>query len=104
MENTYSTVEGVTMEKFDIDHVAWLARMDLSGEEKETFGRQLGQILEHAETISSVDTAGVPPTSHPIPVKNVMREDEVEPSLTQEEALSNAPRPEKGAFAVPRII
>ena len=92
------------MEKFDVDHIAWLARLDLSSEEKETFGRQLGQILEHAEIVSSVDTGGVPPTSHPIPVSNVMREDVVTPSLSQEEALSNAPRPERGAFAVPRII
>ena len=92
------------MEKFDVDHVAWLARLDLSTEEKEVFGRQLRQILEHAEVVSSVDTAGVPPTSHPIPVSNVMREDLVTPSLTREEALSNAPRPERGAFAVPRII
>jgi aspartyl-tRNA(Asn)/glutamyl-tRNA(Gln) amidotransferase subunit C len=92
------------MEKFDVDHIAWLARLDLSGEEKETFGRQLGQILEHAEIVSSVDTGGVPPTSRPIPVSNVMREDVVTPSLSQEEALSNAPRPERGAFAVPRII
>ena len=92
------------MEKFDVDHVAWLARLDLSTEEKEVFGRQLRQILEHAEVVSSVDTAGVPPTSHPIPVSNVMREDLVTPSLTREEALSNAPCPERGAFAVPRII
>ena len=92
------------MEKFDVDHVAWLARLDLSREEKEVFGRQLGQVLEHAEIVSSVETGGVPPTSHPIPVSNVMREDVVEPSLSQEEALSNAPRPERGAFAVPRII
>lgn len=92
------------MEKFDVDHVAWLARLDLSSEEKEVFGRQLGQILEHAEIVSSVETEGVPPTSHPIPVSNVMREDVVTPSLSQDEALSNAPRPERGAFAVPRII
>lgn len=92
------------MEKFDVDHVAWLARLDLSSEEKEVFGRQLVQILEHAEIVSSVETEGVPPTSHPIPVSNVMREDVVTTSLSQKEALSNAPRPERGAFAVPRII
>lgn len=92
------------MEKFDVEHVAWLARLELTPEEREVFGRQLRQILEHAEVISSVDTEGVPPTSRPIPVSNVMREDRVTPSLTQEEALSNAPRQERGAFAVPRII
>ena len=92
------------MEKFDIDHVAWLARLELAAGEKEVFGRQLAQILEHAEVISSVDTESVPPTSHPLPVSNVMREDVVTDSLSQQEALSNAPRPERGAFAVPRII
>ncbi len=92
------------MKNIDIDHVAWLARLELASEEKEVFGRQLAQILEHAEVISSVDTEGVPPTFHPIPVSNVMREDVITPSLSQEEALSNAPRPERGAFAVPRII
>ena len=92
------------MEKFDVEHVAWLARLELTPEEREVFGRQLRQILEHADVISSVDTEGVPPTSRPIPVSNVMREDRVTPSLTQEEALSNAPRQERGAFAVPRII
>ena len=50
-----------------------------------------GQILEHAEIVSSVDTGGVPPTSHPIPVSNVMREDEARPSLPREDVLANAP-------------
>lgn len=92
------------MKEIDVEHIAWLARLELTGEEKEAFGRQLGRLLEHAGTISSADTRGVPPTSSPIPISNVLRDDEVEPSLTQEEALSNAPRPERGAFAVPRII
>ncbi len=92
------------MEIFDVDHVAWLSRLELSQEEKEIFGRQLRQILDHAEVIKSVDTSGVSPTYHPIPLKNVMRDDLVFPSLSQEEALSNAPQRKGGAFVVPKIM
>jgi aspartyl-tRNA(Asn)/glutamyl-tRNA(Gln) amidotransferase subunit C len=92
------------IEKKDVEYVAWLARLDLSEEEKERFTVQLGQVLEHAEKIKSLDTEHVEPTSHVIPMKNVMREDRVSPSLSQEEALSNAPRREGGYFVVPRIL
>ncbi len=88
----------------EVEHVAWLARLELSEEEKDKFSQQLGRILEHAERIKSVDTSGVEPTSHVLPLKNVMRDDEVRPGLTQEEALSNAPRREGGYFVVPRIV
>jgi len=88
----------------DVEYVAWLARLDLSGEEKERFTRQLGQVLEHAEKIKSLDTEDVEPTSHAIPLKNVMRDDEVRPCLTQEEALSAAPHAEGGYFMVPKIV
>jgi aspartyl-tRNA(Asn)/glutamyl-tRNA(Gln) amidotransferase subunit C len=92
------------MVEIDVDHVAWLARLELTEEEKEVFGRQLRQILEHAAAISSLDIGDVPPTSHPLPLSNVMREDRVEPSLSREEALSGAPRAEGGYFVVPRIF
>ncbi|NPV58236.1 MAG: Asp-tRNA(Asn)/Glu-tRNA(Gln) amidotransferase subunit GatC [Actinobacteria bacterium] len=92
------------IEKKDVEYVAWLARLELSEEEIERFTRQLGQVLEHAEKIKSLDTSEIRPTSHPLPLKNVMREDLVKPGLTQEEALSNAPRAEGGYFVVPRII
>ena len=92
------------IEKKDVEYVAWLARLDLSEEEKDRFTRQLGQVLEHAEKIRSLDTEDVEPTSHPIPLRNVMRSDEVRQCLTQEEALSGAPRAEGGYFMVPRII
>ncbi len=92
------------MVEIDVEHVAWLARLELTEEEKEVYGRQLRQILEHAAAISALDIKEVPPTSHPMPLANVMREDRVEPSLSQEEALSCAPRAEGGYFAVPRIF
>ncbi len=92
------------MVDIDVDHVAWLARLELTEEERERFGKQLRQILEHAAAVSSVDTSEVPPTSHPLPLAGVLREDLVTPSLSQEEALSNAPLAEGGYFAIPRII
>lgn len=92
------------IEKKDVEYVAWLARLELNEDEKERFTRQLGQVLEHAEKIKSLHTEDVEPTSHVIPFKNVMREDEVRSCLSQEEALSNAPRSEGGYFVVPRII
>jgi len=92
------------IERKDVEYVAWLARLELGEEEIERFTRQLGQVLEHAEKIKSTATGDVDPTSHAIPLKNIMRADEVRPSLSQEEALSNAPRAEGGYFVVPRII
>lgn len=92
------------IDKSDVEYVAWLARLELGEEEKERFTRQLGQVLEHAEKIKSLDTGDVEPTSHVIPLKNVMREDRLRPCLSQEEALSNAPLKERGYFVVPRIV
>ncbi|MDD3718004.1 MAG: Asp-tRNA(Asn)/Glu-tRNA(Gln) amidotransferase subunit GatC [Actinomycetota bacterium] len=92
------------IERKDVEYVALLARLELSEEEAERFTRQLGQVLEHAERIKSLDTSDVEPTSHAIPLKNVMRADEVRPGLSQEEALSGAPHSEGGYFVVPKII
>ena len=92
------------IERKDVEYVAWLARLDLDEEEIERFTGQLGQVLEHAEKIKSLDTGDVEPTSHAIPLKNVMRDDTVRPCLSQEEALSGAPSSEEGYFKVPRIL
>lgn len=90
--------------KMDIEKVARLARLDLSEKEKVTFGSQLEQILTYMEQLNRLDTSGVEPTSHAIPVYNVFREDEVKPSFPQEEVLAIAPDDEEGHFKVPRII
>jgi len=76
----------------------------VSEKEIERFTSQLGQVLEHAEKIKSLDTEDVEPTAHAIPLKNVMREDAVRPCPSQEEALSGAPSSEEGYFKVPRIL
>jgi aspartyl-tRNA(Asn)/glutamyl-tRNA(Gln) amidotransferase subunit C len=89
----------------DLDHVARLARLALTDEERERFREQLGVILEHAERVREVAAADVPPTAQPVPQKNVFRNDD-DPwdCLPQDEALVGAPEAEDGRFKVPRII
>ena len=87
-----------------VDHVARLARLDLSEEERVRMQTELNDILEHVTKIQSLDLDGVQPTSHALPLRNVMRPDEVTPSLSQESALANAPASEDGRFMVPRIV
>lgn len=90
--------------KMDIEKVARLARLELSEEEKVTFGNQLEQILTYMEQLNRLDTTGVEPTSHAIPLHNAFKEDETRPSFPQEEVLSISPDQENGHFKVPRII
>jgi aspartyl-tRNA(Asn)/glutamyl-tRNA(Gln) amidotransferase subunit C len=90
--------------EIDIEHVARLARLSLTDEEKERFGRQLAMILEHAARVGEVAAADVPPTSHPVPRANVYRPDEPTDSLSHDAALANAPEPEDARFRVPRIV
>ena len=84
--------------------MARLARLDLSEEERNRMQQELAHILEHAERIQALDLDGVEPTSHSLALTNVLRPDEVAESLTQEEALANAPEAVEGRFKVPRII
>ncbi len=90
--------------KMDIEKVARLARLELSEEEKVTFGDQLEQILNYMDQLNRLDTRGIEPTSHTIPISNVFREDEVTPSVSREEIFSIAPDEEEGHFKVPRIL
>ena len=92
------------LDRAAVDHVARLARLDLSDPERERMQGELAQILEHAERIQALELDDVEPTSHALPLKNVMRADEKRPSLTQEESLANAPEVSDGRFKVPRII
>jgi aspartyl-tRNA(Asn)/glutamyl-tRNA(Gln) amidotransferase subunit C len=88
----------------DIDHVAKLARLALTDEEKQRLREQLGLIIEYAAKVGEVAAEDVPPTAYAIPRANVYREDVPEPSLPQAEALANAPDQEDGRFKVPRIV
>lgn len=87
----------------DVEHVAKLARLELSEEEKVKFSKQLGDILKYVEQMNQVDTEGVEPMSHAIPMVNVMREDAVVSENTKEELMANAPLKEDGFFRVPKI-
>ena len=84
----------------DVEHVATLARLALTDDEIEHFTAQLEVILEHAAQIAALDTNDVPPTAHPLPVVNVLRADEVRPSLPRDEVLAMAPA--VGRRPVPR--
>lgn len=88
----------------DVRYVARLARLRLAPEELERYAPQLTTIIRHIDKIAELDLDQVPPTSHVIDMANVFREDEVRPSATQEEALSNGPDVEAGAFRVPPIL
>jgi aspartyl-tRNA(Asn)/glutamyl-tRNA(Gln) amidotransferase subunit C len=88
----------------DVEHVARLARLALSDEEIARFTEQLAVILEHAADVASLDTRGVPPTAHPLPLVNVLRPDEPRPSLARDDVLAMAPAAEDGRFRVPRIL
>ena len=96
--------ESGSITKDDVAHLARLARLALDDDEIARFGPQLDVILGAVSRISELDTADVPPTSHPLPMTNVTRADEARPGLTQTQALDMAPAAEDGRFRVPRIL
>jgi aspartyl-tRNA(Asn)/glutamyl-tRNA(Gln) amidotransferase subunit C len=88
----------------EVLHIARLARLGLTEEDVERFREQLSNILENFEVLKEVESEGVPPTTHAVPLQNVLREDEVAPSLPQDEVLANAPRQEEGHFKVRAVL
>jgi len=87
-----------------VKHVAKLARLSLSDERLAKLAGQLESILEYVAKIQSVDVSGVEPMAHAMPIANVFREDVVEPSLTVEQVLANAPDADPPFFKVPKVI
>jgi len=87
-----------------VAQVAFLARLELTDEEKDRLTDHLNQILEHFKKLEELDTTDVEPTSHVIPVENVFRSDRARPSLPTDEVLANAPEADDNCFAVPRIV
>jgi aspartyl-tRNA(Asn)/glutamyl-tRNA(Gln) amidotransferase subunit C len=90
--------------KEEIEHIASLARLYLSEEEKELFGSQLSSILDYMEKLNELDTKDIEPTSHVLPLSNVMRDDIPQPSIPREDALMNAPDRTDKFYRVPKII
>lgn len=88
----------------EVEHVANLARLEFSEEEKKKLTQQLARILDYIDQLNKLDTTNIEPTSHVIPMRNVVRPDEVKPSLIKEDALANAPSKVNGLFEVPKII
>jgi len=87
-----------------VEHIARLARLDLSDAEKKAYAEQLGMILEYADRLNALNTDDVVPLDHILPIKNVFREDQVKPSPPREEMLANGPMVEEGQYKVPKII
>jgi aspartyl-tRNA(Asn)/glutamyl-tRNA(Gln) amidotransferase subunit C len=93
-----------TISKKDVEHVAHLARLSLGEDEKEKFTQHLDSILTFAEKLNELDTEGVEPTSHVLDLKNVVREDEVRPSLPAEKALQNTAEHKNNQVKVPSVL
>jgi aspartyl-tRNA(Asn)/glutamyl-tRNA(Gln) amidotransferase subunit C len=90
--------------EIDIRYVAHLARLQLTSDEEQKLGAQLGHILGYIEKLNELDVTGVEPTAHAVPMVNVTRPDEIQPSLPHEDALRNAPAQANGLFIVPKIV
>ena len=90
--------------EIDVKYVAHLARLSLLPEEEQKISAQLGNILGYIEKLKEVDVTGVEPTAHAFPLVNVTRPDEVRPSISNEDALRNAPAKANGLFMVPKIV
>jgi len=93
----------VTLSRKDVIHVARLARLELRDDEVELFTAQLRTVLDHAADVAALDLTHLEPSSHPIPLDNVLRPDEPRPSLDRDEVLAQAPAVEDHHFRVPRI-
>jgi aspartyl-tRNA(Asn)/glutamyl-tRNA(Gln) amidotransferase subunit C len=88
----------------EVLHIASLARLGLSEEEVTVFAEQLSAVLGHVDALRQLDLKDLPPMHHPLPLENVLREDEPGPTLSRDEVLAAAPEAEAGAFRVPRIL
>jgi aspartyl-tRNA(Asn)/glutamyl-tRNA(Gln) amidotransferase subunit C len=95
-----------TLPPEEVERIARLARLAITVDERDLFSRQLTSILQYAEQLREVDTTGVDPTSHPLALSAPLREDEMRPSLSRDEALKRAPEADlaAGLFKVPRVL
>jgi aspartyl-tRNA(Asn)/glutamyl-tRNA(Gln) amidotransferase subunit C len=96
--------DDASLTRDDTAYVAHLARINLTDEELDLYAAQLSTVIAHAAQVSALDTAGVEPTAHPLPLRNVTRADEPRPSLDRAEVLAQAPAVEDGRFRVPPIL
>ena len=104
MDQNVAKTYSASSEHIDVEYVAHLARVHLTPDEVGEFQSQLDDILAYVDSIKTLDVEGIEPTAHAIPMQNVMREDEVRPSLDHEQVMKNAPAVYQGQFEVPPII
>lgn len=97
-------VNEVKISREEVEHVAFLARLALTEEELVTNTEQLNSILDYAAMLEKLNTDDIKPTAHAVPLHNVLREDQVKPSMAREKVLANAPDAQDGFFKVPRIV
>ena len=90
--------------EMDLSRAVKLARIELTPEEEQRLAPQLGEVLQYVKKLNELDVSDVEPTAHATPLSNVMREDEPRESLSQEDALRNAPKTANGLFVVPKIV
>ncbi|MBC7959170.1 MAG: Asp-tRNA(Asn)/Glu-tRNA(Gln) amidotransferase subunit GatC [Vallitaleaceae bacterium] len=90
--------------KEQVTHVANLARLNLTEEEKEVMTKDMASIISFVDQMNGLDISGIKPTDHIIPINNVFRDDVVKPSMNREELLRNAPEQENGCYSVPKIV
>ncbi len=88
----------------DVEHVALLARLTLTEDEKQIYSKQLSDILEHVHKLQDLNTDGIQPTAHVLPLKNVFREDRVGEHMPVDQVLANAPDRQDKFFKVPKIV
>ena len=94
----------MTLTLLEVEHIAELARLQLSDEEKSRYREQLSAILDYAARLQAVDTSDIPPTSSVLPPRSVLRADKARPGLSPEDLLRNAPQVEQGQFRVPPVL
>lgn len=87
-----------------IEHVAGLARLNLTEQEKERLTAEMAEVISYVDKLNELDTADVKPMEHVIPMKNVLREDKAAKSLDRDKILANAPSHEDGCFKVPKVV
>ena len=101
---TYCIIPSMTLTLDEVEHIAELARLRLTPEEKERYREQLSAILDYAARLQELDTSGIPPTASVLPPRSVLRPDQTNPGLTLEELLRNAPETEADQFRVPPVL
>jgi len=94
----------MTLTREEVEHIAELAKLGLTDEEIERYRQQLSAILEYAQRLQELDTEAIPPTASVLALQNVMRPDEVRPSMPREEVLANAPDVQDGQFRVKAVL